>query len=673
MINKRTVLRTTLAITFILTGSTSTAQAATSNSPAESFGSNTPGVFVEETAMQEISAPGKQMFTRHYGEELGLITESDMSVSQTFIPPFAENWPVASGDIDADGWVDIVFGTDKGLFLYRNIEGKRFERIPLSIADRDVKVMNIALVDLNNDSLPELYISLYRRGNHIIFNKDGKLLPENLGTLPNLGSTTLNATAFADLDLDGDIDIVAGNWSAGPYSRRPGESSRNAILWNEDQKYSIERLPGIPGETLSILVSDINQDGLPDILVTNDFEIPEFYYLGQRNDKGKVKFKLIKRSDKIIPETTFSTMSIDSGDIDNDLDFEIYATQASGFTSTNPTNRASMLPLQPISATCEEYDGKTKEDIKWKNRCLKRLEHHAIIFEARQKRNPHLCLEIEDEKEKKHCIAYQLLEKGVRFDKDPKICEQFKQGWNSLAYICKVGNQPAPTYSKQQIDETLRQVLGRNTFYRQNEDGSYEELAEEMDIDISGWSWAARFADLDNDEWQDIYVVNGRYMSNKRATNVFFRNQQGKRFSNDTREAGLENYLAMSAYTYIDYDNDADLDIVAVPFDGPVWLYTNNTQDNRGIIFELDDDMGNRTGIGSRIIIHYGENNSKHQIREIKVSGGFTSYDAPFAHFGIGKHDNVSRVEIIWSTGEKTELKGKFKAGHKYRIKRSAT
>jgi hypothetical protein len=631
--------------------------------------SRQPGIRISETVMQEASPAADKMFSRHYGEELGLITESDMPVSYKFMAPFYRNWPVASADIDADGWTDIVFGTDKGIFLYKNIQGKRFERLPLPISDKSIKVMNVALVDLNNDGLPDLYVSLYRRGNYIIFNQDGKLLAKNRVALPGLGSTIPNATAFSDLDLDGDIDIVAGNWTAGRWTKQPGESSRNAILWNEGDSYRVERLPGFPGETLSLLVSDINQDGFPDLMVGNDFQIPEFYYLGQ----GNGKFKLIKRSDNMFPVTTFSTMSIDSGDMDNDLDFEIYATQASGFTSTNPTNRASMLPLQSIDVTCNEYDDKSPLADKWKQRCLTRIKQHDIIFKARQKRDPSVCLEITDENEKKNCLAYLLLEKSTRFDKNPKLCEQFKEGWETMAYICKLGHLPETKYSKQQVDETLKQVLGRNTFYRQTKEGTYEELAEDMDIDISGWSWTARFADLDNDEWQDIYVVNGQYHSQKRATKVFFRNQQGKRFSNDTREAGLENYLAMSSYTYIDYDNDGDLDIVAVSFDGPIWVYTNNTQNNRGIIFELDDKKGNRSGIGSRIIIHYGENGDKHQIREIKASGGFVSYDAPRAHFGLGEHPLVSKVEVIWSTGEKTELSGEFKAGHKYMIERSST
>jgi hypothetical protein len=176
------------------------------------------------------------------------------------------------------------------------------------------------------------------------------------------------------------------------------------------------------------------------------------------------------------------------------------------------------------------------------------------------------------------------------------------------------------------------------------------ELSQSIRISCRGkgsWSWTSKFADLDNDEWQDLYIINGRYSSQKRATNVFFRNEHGKRFSNSTREAGLENYLAMNSYTLIDFDNDADLDIVAVSLQGPIWLYVNNTQRNAGIVFELDDRKANRAGIGSRIIIHYGAPGSKHQIREIKASGGFLSYDAPQAHFGLSEHGVISRVEVI--------------------------
>jgi len=630
------------------------------------FSSRAKNIQVIESSMQPPSASANQLYTRQYGEQLGLLTESDLAVSSKFTIPFAETRPVASADIDGDGWLDIVFGTDKGLFLFKNMEGKRFEKLPLSFSKKKVKVMNLALVDLNNDNFPDLYISIYRRGHHVIYNDKGVLKIENIVTLPDLGSTLVHAAAFGDLDLDGDIDIVAGNWTSGPATRKPGESSRNAILWNENNTYKVERLPGIPGETLSMLISDINQDGLPDLLVSNDFQMPESYYFGQAGGK----LKQVKRTDNIFPITTFSTMSVDSGDTDNDLTFEVYATQASGFTSTNPTNRASMLPLQPVDASCDEYKGESSEAKFWRDRCLIRLGQHKIIFEAWQKRDPYHCLEIKEPTAQQRCVAFMLLEKATRFDKKPELCEQFKKGWETMAYICKQGNETPPKYSRQQIEESLKQVLGRNVFYKLKNKGEYEELAEDMNIDISGWSWTARFADLDNDEWQDIYVVNGRYLLNKRATKVFFKNQQGLSFSNDTRKSGLENYLAMSAYTYIDYDNDGDLDIIATTFDGPIWVYTNTTQINRSIVFELEDKEGNRQGVGSRVIIYYGEGQAKRQIRELKASGGFISFDAARLHFGLGKHATVSQVDVIWPTGDKSEIKGEFKAGHHYKIER---
>ncbi len=82
----------------------------------------------------------------------------------------------------------------------------------------------------------------------------------------------------------------------------------------------------------------------------------------------------------------------------------------------------------------------------------------------------------------------------------------------------------------------------------------------------------------------------------------------------------------------------------------------------------MRDHAGNRFGIGSKIIIHYGENGSLHQIREIKSGGGYQSFDAPIAYFGLGQHDSVQRIEVRWSTGGVTEIKGPFRGGAKHTI-----
>jgi hypothetical protein len=126
---------------------------------------------------------------------------------------------------------------------------------------------------------------------------------------------------------------------------------------------------------------------------------------------------------------------------------------------------------------------------------------------------------------------------------------------------------------------------------------------------------------------------------------------------------------AVSA-AYVDFDRDGDLDIVTVPIEGPILVYRNNTRERSNFFVELRDHRGNRFGIGSRVVVHYGPDASRRQMREIKSSGGFASFDPPEAHFGLGPHEAVDRIEIHWPTGAASELEGPFRANHRYRITR---
>ncbi len=119
-------------------------------------------------------------------------------------------------------------------------------------------------------------------------------------------------------------------------------------------------------------------------------------------------------------------------------------------------------------------------------------------------------------------------------------------------------------------------------------------------------------------------------------------------------------------------DNDGDLDIISVPAAGPVLVYRNNRTTGNSIAFELRDQIGNRFGLGSKIIIHYGPDGSRRQMREIQAGGGFVSFDAPTAHFGLGEFAKVDRVEVIWSTGERSEIRQGFAAGARYIITRQS-
>jgi hypothetical protein len=202
-------------------------------------------------------------------------------------------------------------------------------------------------------------------------------------------------------------------------------------------------------------------------------------------------------------------------------------------------------------------------------------------------------------------------------------------------------------------------------------DHTFRDVSEQTKISTAEWSWNARFADLDNDEWQDIFVVNGVPITQEFASNIFFHNQNGKSFVPAQTEFGLDDYDHSSSYTYIDIDRDGDLDIISNTLYGPFKIFTNNNTQGNSVTIKLVDEQGNRFCLGCILIIRYGSDGKLHQRREIKTGGGFHSYDAPVAHFGLGKHKSIHQIEIIWSTGETSKLEHTFSANHEYTIHRS--
>jgi hypothetical protein len=209
-----------------------------------------------------------------------------------------------------------------------------------------------------------------------------------------------------------------------------------------------------------------------------------------------------------------------------------------------------------------------------------------------------------------------------------------------------------------------------NVLLVQQENGEFLDQAEAAGVADAFWAWNAKFADLDHDEWQDLYVTNGWWLETTLYSNSFFRNTGGGRFEPRETEFGLVSKQKQCCYTLLDLDRDGDLDIVSRSLDGSSTVFVNGNQNRNALQFEFRDEVANRFGIGNRITIFYGENEERHQVREIKSGGGFASFDGPVAHFGLGGHDHVNRVEIRWSDGGKSEIRQQLSSGNRYVITR---
>ena len=76
------------------------------------------------------------------------------------------------------------------------------------------------------------------------------------------------------------------------------------------------------------------------------------------------------------------------------------------------------------------------------------------------------------------------------------------------------GNQiiPQANFNPTMADETrskyLKMVRG-NTLLKNAGQGRFADVTNPMAEGFAGWAWGAKFADLNNDGWEDLYVANG--------------------------------------------------------------------------------------------------------------------------------------------------------------------
>lgn len=604
------------------------------------------------------------LFDRTPGEEWGFELPTYFSIRKFVIYPQLFVRGMAAGDVHNDNYPDALVCGDPdigGLYLFANLGGKRFVRQELDIGEFNSKgILNAALVDFNDDGWLDIIFTTLDDGNFMVLNKEGQFRPDGLHQLSHKPGCTGIGIGFHDLDRNGWLDMFVGNYSIGHVGENAPvshESSRNQILYVYGpgrEGLRLVDLPGLPGETQGVIATDFNEDGYSDILCYNDWVVPDMLYLGD----GKGGFKRVGKEENVLPLTTLTTMSVQSADIDNDLTPEVFISQL--------THHDKVGGKHDIRAEMDEYidSAETEEE----RRLIEEFVQNLQVF---WNRNVMLTYHFVPEELKQDWIAYHVVRRAATeptFDPRPTVPEHRTDVRLFLDRIYSpfkmLEDRDMPGQLPQDREE-------ENVFLKRDAKGDFQNVAEDFGVHRAGWTWNAAFADLDHDEFQDLYVATGFFQFMYRDNNTFFHNRNGKGFELKTKEFGLTDYAATSAFNYTDFDRDGDVDVFSLPVTfASVRVFENQGPKGNSVTVQLRDQRGNRFGIGSRIVIRYGENGSKQQLREIRASGGFVSFDPQEAHFGLGQHDEINSIEIIWPDGTKSGLKGSFPVNRCYRIHR---
>ncbi len=577
-----------------------------------------------------------------------------------FINEFPDSNGVSGGDFNDDGWFDLLFATPNGVYVYANTGGK-FQLHSRLSGDNPLISFDAgaaAFIDLDNDGREDIIFSEHDSGLWIAYNR-GDRFAEPV-KLPASDHRFAKALAFYDLDGNGYLEFFAGHVSSMLGLRPSHEASQNLLYKRQGDDYAVTGITEPFGETLSLALGHVDDDGRLDLWVGNDFDEPDMFYELEGGE-----FRLAPRGK--IEQSTRWTMSIDAADIDNDLDMEVYI----GQTTWNPSSPPFKIEQgrNVIAGRCAKFEGpycSLSKALAETRKAVKRTD--ATLCEALDATLRLDCIATVYFRNLKSSIGGDVDKNEIRAKAEllrPNYPKLYKNFVDMLEF-----DPITRAESNKRFAGLVPQRRGINVLLVPDASGNFRNRSVEYGVEIGGWTWNARFADVDGDEWQDLYVANGWTPAELETTNVLYRNNRGRRFVNVSAAIGLLDFEPTIAYTYIDFDNDGDLDIVNYSQIGRVSLIRNDLHRNHVIQFELRDSQGNRAGIGSRLVIRYGGDEDKRQIREIKMSGGHLSFDPKIAHFGLGQWDRVEAVEIAWSTGEREIVEGPFAAGHRYRISR---
>jgi uncharacterized membrane protein YraQ (UPF0718 family) len=608
------------------------------------------------------STAHRTAFTRIDGADIGFDRLPMPRPYQVMQPGPMHIGGMAAGDVNGDGWPDVVVGTHDGVLLYVNLGGtfalQRIDFPPM----REWLVSVVALVDLDGDGPLDLFFCTWMHGCHILFNRGGSFSGDAHVELPRFEETAVTAVAFADVDRDGWLDIVTGASTSQPRFFYPAPAVNR--LWHNagGGKFTPEALPGPEGDTLTLLFTDLNGDGWPDLLVGNDFDEPDRVYL---NDRGKLR--PVKGADSPIPLSTTTTMSADAADLNNDGRDEIYIAQIAMGTVSQMAKQ-----LAPPVGSCEIYP-----DLAERTRCDQAARFQLASIDARNMNSIEPCMVLTDPLQRRDCVVtahhwFRVLARLPALGADKATvmaeCAKIPPDFTTMHDVC--GTIALSPMDNEQSDVTyadeIPSVKHTNLLYTPG-GKKYQDVTSAWHAGFGGWSWSARFADLDNDTFQDLYVAQGSRLRPGSVSATFYHNRGGTTFQDETRKFGLEDHVPTGSYVYVDVDNDGDLDLITHPFQLTSVLWRNDAPKGPGLQIALDDRRGpNRHGVGARVEIRAPD--GRLQIREIKGSGGYESFDAPVAFFGLGDWPSVASIQVSWPDGSSSALRNLSLASGRYTL-----
>lgn len=287
-----------------------------------------------------------------------MLTENDTLNYFTY-PYLYMGGGVSAGDINNDGLIDLFFSgnmVDNKIFL--NQGNLKFKDITESAGLKGDKrwYTGTTMADVNNDGFLDIYCLVggqsSQKENQLFINNGDNTFSEKAKEygLNDIGNSV--DASFFDYDNDGDLDVFVANYPITPFNYnsynykmrmdRVTDDETDNLYRNDRNKFTKvtqEANVKVYSLSLSVTVSDLNEDGFKDIYVSNDFGSPDCMYINNQDGTFTDQIK------ETTNHTSFYGMGVDIADFNNDGLLDIL--QMDMDAESNRRSKANMASMNP--------------------------------------------------------------------------------------------------------------------------------------------------------------------------------------------------------------------------------------------------------------------------------------------------------------------------------------
>ena len=520
----------------------------------------------------------------------------------------------------------------------------------------------VALGDINNDGLIDIYMGANQSSNKLFLNK-GNLKFEDITKKAGVEGKKSWSTGVSMIDINGDgwLDIYVCH--SGDIH---GENKQNECFINNYDGTFTERAEEMgladAGYSTQVAFFDFDQDGDLDAYILNNshrsigsFDLQQNKRqirdsLGGnkllRNDNGH--FKDVSQVAGIYGSEIGFGLGIAIADLDKDGWMDIYV--------SNDFFERDYIYIN-------NRDGTFREELEKQMPSISGASMGVDIADLNEDGYPEVfTTEMLPQQEKR-------LKSTMTFENWDKYQMNVKNGY---------------------YHQFTRNMLQRNNGVTSPGGITFSEVGRYSGVEASDWSWSALLADLNNDSYRDIYITNGiaqdilnqdylAYIANDEVQrsiikekgvdykilidiipstpipNYAYAGKGNFSFDNVTTKWGLGTPSFSNGAAYGDLDNDGDLDLVVNNVNMPAFIYRNNINDsiNRYLKIKLIGSKQNSEAIGAKVTAKAGGRTFYLEQNPVR---GFQSSVDDRLNFGLGNIKIIDSLIIEWPYGEETAL-----------------